>query len=385
VPACTPRRKERIVQGTESKGSARGGLAAIGWTPAWASAFSTLNPDLDPDRELVPARVVEAQKGALRVIWAGGELWAELSGRLRYTAAGPADLPGVGDWVAVAPRPAEGRATVHHLLPRRTALLRKAPERPAEAQLLVANVDSVLVVVSANRNFRRTRIERMLALVGQGGAEPILVLSKSDLARDLDALVREARAAAADAPVLAVSALTGDGVDGLLPHLGPGRSAALLGSSGVGKSTLLNRLLGEEVAATRAIRDDDKGRHTTTGRVLFPLPTGGVLVDTPGLREVGLWEDESGVDAAFPEVEALLDACRFNDCGHGNEPGCAVRAALEDGSLDPERWASYGKLKREVAHLETKRSSKARHEQRKKSKAFAKRVRNLPDKRRRRD
>lgn len=369
------------MRGTGTKGSDGIGLEAIGWTSGWASVFS----ELDPGREFLPARVVEEQRGALRVRWAGGELWAEVSGRLRYTAAGPADLPGVGDWVAVAPPAGQGRAIVHHLLPRRTALFRKAPERPVEAQLLVANVDCVLVVVSANRNFRRTRIERMLALVGQGGAEAVVVLSKSDLAEDLATLRREAEAAAGGAPVLALSALTGEGLDGLAPHLGAGRSAVLLGSSGVGKSTLVNRLLGEERLATRAVRDDDKGRHTTTGRVLFPLPGGGVLIDTPGLREVGLWEDEAGVDAAFPEVEALLGACRFHDCGHGNEPGCAVRAALEDGSLDPERWASYGKLKREVAHLESKRSSKARHERRKEMKAFAKRLRARPDKRRRRD
>ncbi len=357
------------------------GLEAIGWTPEWASVFS----NLDPGRDFVPARVAEEQKGALRVLWAGGELWAEVSGRLRYVTAGPADLPGVGDWVAVAPRVGEGRATVHHVLPRRTALLRKAPERAFQAQLLVANVDCVLVVVSANRNFRRTRIERMLALVREGGAEPILVLSKSDVADDLDGLLREAESAAAGAPLVALSALTGEGVARLVPHLGSGRSAALLGSSGVGKSTLVNRLLGEERLATQAIRDDDKGRHTTTGRVLVPLPSGGVLIDTPGLRELGLWEDEAGVDAAFPELEALLGTCRFYDCGHTNEPGCAVRAALEDGSMDPDRWASYGKLKREVAHVEAKRSSRARHEHRKKMKAFSKRVRNLPDKRRRRD
>ncbi len=348
-------------------------LEAIGWSPVWAADLE----GLDPEGTLAPGRVAEEHRGELVVLWAGGSLRAEVAGRLRYTASGPEDLPGVGDWVAVAPRPDEGRGTVVHVLPRRSALLRKAPERPVAAQLLAANVDTVLVVVSANQNFRARRIERILALARDGGAMGVVVLSKRDVAEDLQARAAEAAVAAGGAPLVVLSALTGEGVEELEPYLGAGRSAVLIGSSGVGKSTLANRLLGEERLATREIRAaDDKGRHTTTHRQLLPLPTGGVLIDTPGLREFGLWGgDEEGVGSAFPEVEALLGTCRFADCGHGNEPGCSVRSALEAGTLDRDRWDSYWKLQREVEHLRSKRSARARHEHRKKMKKFSRQVR----------
>ena len=353
-------------------------MEAIGWSPAWAQAMS----ELDPAGMLVPARVAQERKGGYRLLWEGGELWGEVSGHMRYVAIGPEELPGVGDWVAVAPRLEERRATIRHLLPRRTCLVRKAPEHPARAQLLAANVDTVFVMSSANLDFSPRRIERILALVREGGAEGVVLLSKVDVAQALDAKLEQARVAAPDAPVLPVSALTGQGLEALEPYLRARCSVALLGSSGVGKSTLVNRLLGEDRLTTRAVREaDDKGRHVTTHRELVPLPSGAILIDTPGLREVGLWDDERGVDAAFPEVEALLDRCRFNDCSHETEPGCAVIDALERGQLDAERYQSYLKLKRETAHLLRKRDPYGRHEQRKQRKKFAKMIRRRPDKR----
>ena len=354
-------------------------LEAIGWTPAWASAFE----ELDASGTLVPARVVEEQRGALRCTWAAGDVVADVSGRLQYLAGGAEELPGVGDCVSLSLRPEERRGTVQHVLPRRTALVRKAPERPAEAQLLAANVDTVFVTTSLNRDFRARRIERTLALAREGGAEGVVVLTKLDLAEDPDALLGEARAAAGDHPVLALSALTGEGMDALLAFVGTGRTVALLGASGVGKSTLVNRLLGEELLATREIRaDDHRGRHTTTHRQLVALPGRGTLIDTPGLREVGLWGDEEGVDSAFPEVEALLGECRFHDCGHTGEPGCAIAAALEDDRLSPERWTHYLRLKREAVKTAARRSARGRHQHRQRQKAFARRIRELPDKRR---
>lgn len=361
------------------------GLEAIGWTPDWAAAFESLCAE--PTGEglgLIPARVIEEQRGALRCLSASAELVADVSGRLRHEARGSEELPGVGDWVAIAPRPREGRGTIHQVVPRRTALVRKSPGDPAKGQLLAANVDLVFVATSLSHDFRPRRIERTLAVVRESGARGVVVLTKLDLVDEPEGLLAEALDAAGGHPVVALSGLTGQGVDGLAGHLVPGGTVVLIGPSGVGKSTLANRLLGEELLATSDVRAaDDKGRHTTTHRQLVALPGGGALIDTPGLREVGLWDDGAGVDSAFPEIEALLTECRFSDCQHSNEPGCALRAALEDGRIAAERWVHYQKLKREAVALEGRRSARGRHESRKKHKAFAKRVRSAQDKRRR--
>ncbi len=352
-------------------------LESFGWAPAWASAFRSL----ELDENAVPARVAEEHRGVLRLFWAGGELDAEVAGRFRHRAQEPAALPGVGDWVAVVPRPEEKRGTIVAVVPRRGALIRKAVDRAAEAQLLAANVDTVFVTSSSGAEINPRRIERTLALAREGGAQGVVVLTKKDLAEDLAASLTEAFQAAGSHPVVAVSAVTGEGLEELAPFLVPAQTVALLGPSGVGKSTLVNRLVGSEELATSATREgDDKGRHTTTHRQMLLTASGAILIDTPGLREIGLWEDSGGVESAFADIEALMSACRFHDCGHSNEPGCAVQEALADGGLSQERLESFRKLSREAMRLAARRDKRARHEERKAQKKFSKKIRNLPNK-----
>jgi ribosome biogenesis GTPase len=344
-------------------------LVSLGWEPQ----------PLDPS--LAPARVCADHGAAYEVLAACGPLRADVSGRLAYLAAGPEDRPAVGDWVAIAPRPREGAATIHAVLPRRSAIVRKEAGRAARGQVLAANVDAALIIVSANLDFSPRRIERAIAIAREGGAAPIVVLSKSDLVGDPARLVAEARAVAPGVTVLALSALSGAGMDALAPHLAPRRTLVVLGSSGVGKSSLINRLLGRELLATREVRrGDDKGRHVTTHRQLVALPGGALVIDTPGLRELALFETEQGVAEAFPEVEALFGECRFGDCTHDGEPGCAIGAALDAGRLAPERWDGYRRLEREVRALHERRDPHGRRERRERMRRRSKAMRARPSK-----
>lgn len=354
-------------------------LESIGWGPAWARALQAT----DPRGEWIPARVSVEQRGVYGLWAAQGQLRAQLSGRLSYRAAGPEELPTVGDWVAASLKGGDTVAIVHRVLPRVSALTRRAPDRPARVQVLAANVDVVFVVTSANRDVNPRRIERTLAVVAESGAEAVLVLSKLDLCDDRGSLLAEAQSSAGNAPVVALSAQTGEGVEEFLGHLPPGRTGVLIGSSGVGKSTLTNHLLGEEVQATLEVRpDDDRGRHATSHRELFALPRGGVLIDTPGIREIGLWDDAGGARAAFPDIDAFAAECRFHDCAHAGEPGCGVIAAIDAGRLDRARLESLRKLEREAQAIRARRDARARHANRQGGKRFAKKVRNRPDKRR---
>lgn len=349
------------------------GLAALGWDPGWQTAFAALGDGL------VPARVVAAHRGAWEV--ATGEdhapLEARATGRLRFEA-GPTELPVVGDWVAVDARPEEGAASVHVVLPRRTQLRRKAPsDYGAPVQVLAANVDVVLVATSLNRDLNPRRVERYLATAWESGARPVVVLTKVDLAHDpVEVAVAEAQLeeVAVGVSVVATSAVSGEGLGAVRAFLGPGRTVALVGSSGVGKSTLANALLGEERLLVREIREDDaRGRHTTVGRELVALPDGhGLLLDTPGLRELGLWDDGTGLDLAFADVAEAAESCRFSDCRHEREPGCGVLAAVEEGTLGADRFAGWQKLAREERYRALEMDAGARRAEKKRWAAIGK-------------
>jgi ribosome biogenesis GTPase len=325
---------------------------------------------------LVPGRVVAAHTRLLRVHTGEGEVLAVPSGSLRHEARGPADLPAVGDWVALRPGEGGSPAVIQAVLPRRTAFVRRAAgDRPA-VQVLAANVDTVFLVMGLDGDFNPRRLERALVLAWESGAEPVVLLNKADLCGEVDARRAEIEAVARGVPVLAIAAKPGQGLDGLAPWLAPGRTVALLGSSGVGKSTLVNRLLGREKQKTREVREhDQRGRHATTHRELVALPGGGLLLDTPGLREIQLWSEGAGLEATFDEVRDLAVACRFTDCGHASEPGCAVRAAVDDGRLSPARLASFHKLQAELRAAAIREDPLKRREERNRWKAIHKSLR----------
>jgi ribosome biogenesis GTPase len=326
-------------------------LASLGFGPFFSDSFHSLaRPDL------VPARVT-SHLGAHVLVAGAPAHRAEPSGRLRHELA-PHERPTVGDWVALAPgaRP-DDLAIIHHVLPRRTALIRRAAGTRGEPQAIAANVDTFLVVTSANRDANARRLERYLAAIADSGAAAVVVINKVDLcaAEELAELAAQLGPSARGLPVLAVSAATGIGLDALAGAAGatrPGHTIALVGMSGVGKSSLVNRLRGDERQAVAQIDDNDRGRHATTRRELMVLPGGGILIDTPGMRELGLAEDGGGVAASFDDVLDAAGACRFRDCRHAGEPGCAVAAAIEDGELDPDRLAAFHKLEREAAAAE---------------------------------
>ncbi len=330
-------------------------LRSYGWTDGLAEAARTLGTE-----NLEPARVLETRRGAWTVLAAGAsgpqELEASAAGRLLHESAAQADLPATGDWV-LARRTDPGSAVIQAVLPRRSKFSRKRPgdtdHDRIDEQVIAANVDYAFIVGAAGKDWNPRRAERYLTLAWESGAQPVLVITKSDLAEDLEALLAQAAEAAPGAPVVAVCAREGRGLEGLDPFLVPGRTAVLLGSSGTGKSTLLNALAGSELQKVQDVRaDDHRGRHTTTTRTLFRLPSGALVIDTPGLREIQLWADADTVDSSFADIEARAESCRFRDCSHEGEPGCAVRAAVEAGDLAAERLESWRKLRREVEYLE---------------------------------
>jgi ribosome biogenesis GTPase len=313
---------------------------------------------------------VSAQhRGAFDVLTEQGELRVQLAGRLRHEAASGAELPAVGDWVAVRDE------TIQAVLPRRSAFSRKVAWSQTEAQVVAANLDTVFVVSGLDGDLNPRRLERYLTLAWESGATPVLVLTKADLCVDRDAALLEVEQVALGVSAHVVSNVTGEGLDELAQYLAPAKTVALLGSSGVGKSTLANRLLGEELQATKEIAEDGRGRHTTSSRHLFQLPGGALLVDTPGLREVQLWDADEGIQDAFADVDEVAAQCRFNDCAHEQEPGCAVQAAIAEGTLPLERLDSYRLLQRELRHLAVKQDARLRSEEKKKRVAFARSLR----------
>ena len=339
-------------------------LTPYGWSETLQAQFQTLT-DHHSGHDLIPGRVVVQQRGLVRLITPLGEVSAGLSGRLVHEAAA-GDLPTAGDWVAAAPHPGEAGATIHHVLPRSSAFVRRASGPGGGLQVVAANVDIALVTASLNADLSLRRIERYLATAWESGAAPVVVLTKADACDDVEALTARVEAVAIGVSVHAVSAVTGQGLEALAGCLGVGQTAVLLGSSGVGKSTLVNALAGQALMATQAIiAEGARGRHTTTHRELVLLPSGGLVLDTPGMREMGLWDADAGLSTTFADIEALAGDCRFHDCAHETEPGCAIRAALERDELDPGRWRSFQKLQRELAHLDRREDPLARIEARK--------------------
>ena len=332
-------------------------LEEWGWSPYFAEQFQAYQ-----GQGYLPARVIRGEKNYFRLICAAGELTARFAGKLRHRADGRADLPVVGDWVAVAPQPNQ-RGMIHALLERRTSFARNLPGRRkgrgrerVEQQVIAANVDLVLIVSGLDRDFNLRRIERYLTLVGGSGAEAVVLLNKADLCDRAQDCRRQVQEIAPETDVHLCSATAPRPLAFLEPYLQRGRTLALLGSSGVGKSTILNRLLGEERQKVGAVSESlGKGRHTTTHRELFLLPQGGILMDNPGMRELHLWGEEEDLSESFTDIEALAGGCKFNDCRHRVEPGCAVLAAVAAGSLGRERLANYHKLKAELGHLQKRR------------------------------
>jgi ribosome biogenesis GTPase / thiamine phosphate phosphatase len=341
---------------------------------------------LSMDVEPVTARVVAVHKETAIVRGPDGiDRSAVVSGRFRFEALATSDYPAVGDWVLLAPDTrlsGNDPAVVTTVLPRHSAFVRSAADASrrsagnlADEQVLAANVDVAFLVAGLDHDFNVRRLERYLAVAWSSGVRPVIVLNKADVAVDLDQRLLEVDSIAPAVPIVVLSALTGDHVGDLAPYLAPGQTAVVLGSSGVGKSTLLNALLGEQRQATAAVRDgDSRGRHTTTHRELFELPGGALLIDTPGIRAIEVAGADQGVDTAFEDIADLALGCRFSDCRHGGEPDCAVRTALDDGRLAPDRLASHRKLERELARAERKGDARARAAETKRWKSIHKAV-----------
>ena len=321
-------------------------MAAYGLPEGYAAAAR------EHGENYVAGRILSQEKGVYRLICEGGEQLAEVSGRLRYKANSPSDFPAVGDFVVIDCNLQQGRAIIHAVLPRMSLFIRKAAGTSCTEQVVAANIDTVFICMSLNRDFNLRRLERYLARAWDSGASPVVVLTKADLCPDPGHFIRQVESVAFGVDILLCSVLEQDGYKKLLPYIGAGKTVALIGSSGVGKSTLINRLLGEERLDTNGLRRDGRGRHTTTQRELFLLKAGGMVIDTPGMRELGLWESEGGLDKSFSDIEALAAGCRFYNCSHTNEPGCAVQAAIAQGALSEERWQSYRKLKTETRYVE---------------------------------
>jgi ribosome biogenesis GTPase len=338
-------------------------LYDFGWDEGFAASFEPY------EEEFEPARVSAQHRGGYDVLTEGGERRVRVTGRMRHEAASAAELPAVGDWVALRDQ------TIQAVLPRRSAFSRKAAWSPTEEQVLAANLDAVFVVSALNGDLSLRRLERYLTLAWESGATPAVVLTKADLCEDVGGALLLVEQVALGVGTHAVSNLTGEGLEELGPYLTAAKTIALLGSSGVGKSTLANRLVGEELQATHQIAEDGRGRHTTSSRQLIRLPGGALLVDTPGLREVQLWDAEEGIQEAFSDVDELAAGCRFNDCAHLREPGCAVQTAIDEGRLPRERLQSYRQLQRELQRLAMKQDARLRSEARKQRAAFARSLR----------
>jgi len=351
-------------------------LIDLGWNKFFERHFEQFR-----NQGLVPARIAREHKGLYFIFSQYGELSARISGKLRHNIKSRAELPAVGDWVAVQPRPDEHKATILALLPRKSLFSRKAvlsggmPDSggKTEQQVLSANVDTVFLVCGLDADFNPRRIERYLTVAWDSGASPVIVLNKIDLCMDIKDKVAEVESVAFSVPIHPVSATKNQGLENIQKYLSRGKTAVLLGSSGVGKSSIINKMLGQENLKVREVRAyDSRGRHTTASRQMILLPDGGIVIDTPGMRELALWDNEEGIERTFSDIAELAHGCRFRDCSHQNEPGCAVQQALKAGTLNPNRYSNYIKLQKELKHLALRQDTKAR---RSSERSFDKKIR----------
>lgn len=303
--------------------------------------------------DLTVSRVILQEKGIYRLISSEGEKWGEISGRFHYDVQEKSEYPAVGDFVMADWNKSGGHAVIHRVLPRKSSFIRKAAGEKKEEQIVAANIDTIFLCMSMNNDYNLRRLERYLSIAWNSGAVPVVILTKADLCEDPESRLMEISSIAAGVDVLITNAVEKDGYQQIVPYISDGKTVAFIGSSGVGKSTLINCLLGEKYMDTNGLRNDDKGRHTTTHRELILLPSGGMVIDTPGMRELGMWDSGDGIHQTFSDIEKLAQSCRFRDCTHSeSEPGCAVREAIERGELSMDRFHSYLKLMNENHYIE---------------------------------
>ncbi|NJK73805.1 MAG: ribosome small subunit-dependent GTPase A [Microcoleus sp. SU_5_6] len=325
-------------------------LDSLGWNDFFASSFAPYRL-----QGFAVGRIAIAYRNTYVLYSEAGELAAEITGKLRHRASEPQDFPAVGDWVVIRAIESEARSTIHAILPRKTKFSRKTIGAKTEEQIVAANVDTVFLVSGLDGDFNLRRIERYLILAWESGASPVIVLNKADLCDNIEGRITEVSAVAIGVPIIVLSAANNRGLDELKPYLRSGKTVALLGSSGVGKSTITNQLLPEATQTVQPVRQsDDRGKHTTTHRELIVLPTGGLIIDNPGMRELQIWAGDTGLQETFADIETLAQQCRFRNCQHDNEPGCAVQQALAEGKLDDSRFLSYQKLQKELNYLARK-------------------------------